>query len=65
MFDQCPQNEFRLKKRPSIVLKVTLSAIFLGGKKYSNLLIVNGRTLFLGMKWDLCKSQVCTREEMK
>lgn len=65
MFGQCPQNKLRMKKRPLVLLKVTVSAIFLGGREYSNLFIFNGGTLFLWMKWDLCKSQVCIREEMK
>lgn len=62
MFDQCPQNRFRMKKRSSVLHKVTLNAICLGGRKYSTLFIVNGRTLFLWMKWNLCKSQVWMRE---
>lgn len=62
MFDQCPQNRFRMKKRSSVLRKIIYKCyIFLGGRKYSSLFIVNGRTLFLWMKWDLCKSQVWMR----
>lgn len=62
MFDQCPQNRFRMKKIIS-PMQCHIKCYSLTRKEnISSLFIVNGRTLFLWMKWDLCKFQAWMRK---